>query len=103
MYELPNEIIKNIYKYDENIVNKNVFDKMIEGLNKKRIIQFIKYNVIDDNKYIYSFECKISRMYIMDLLGDDDFIKYTDYDERLDSYGSSKELMRRTSIKYEKF
>ena len=100
-YELPNEIIKNIYKYDDNMINKKIYNKVIEDLNKKRIIQFIKYNVIDDNKYIYSFETKISRMYIMEILGDDDFIKYTDYEEILDSYGSSKELMRRNSSKLE--
>ena len=100
-YELPSEIINNIYKYDDNMINKSLYNKVIEDLNKKRIIQFIKYNVIDDNKYVYSFESKISRMYIMDLLGDDDFLKYTDYQEILDSYGSSKELMRRNSSKYE--
>ena len=98
-YELPNKIINNIYKYDDNIINKSLYNKVIEDLNKKRIIQFIKYNVIDDNKYVYSFESKISRMYIMDLLGNDDFLKYTDYEEKLDNYGPYKELMR-TSRKY---
>ena len=100
-YELPTEIINNIYKYDDNIINKKIYNKVIEDLNKKRIIQFIKYNVIDDNKYVYSYESKISRMYIMEILGDDDFIKYTDYEEKLDSYGSYKELMRRNSSKLE--
>ena len=50
---LPNEIKDNIYKYDDNIVNKNKFDKVIEELNKKRIIEFVKYNIFDDDKYIY--------------------------------------------------
>ena len=101
LYELPNEIIKNIYKYDDNIVNKNMFNKVIEELNKKRILQFIKYNVIDDNKYICSCENKISRMYLMDLLGNEDFYKYTDYNEKLNDWGTYKELMRRTSNKFE--
>jgi len=99
--ELPNEIKDNIYKYDDNIVNKNKFDKVIEELNKKRIIQFVKYNVFDDDKYIYSVESKISRMYLMDLLGNEDFYKYTDYNEKLENYGSYKDLMARNSSKYE--
>ena len=48
--ELPNEIKDNIYKYDDNIVNKNNFDKVIEELSKKRIIQFIKLNYINDKE-----------------------------------------------------
>jgi len=97
-YELPNEIINNIYKYDDNIVNKKNFDKVIEELSKQRIIQFIKYNVIDDNKTLNG-ESKISRMYLMDLLSNDDFLKYTDYNEKLENYGTYKELMR-TANKY---
>ena len=96
--ELPNEIKDNIYKYDDNIVNKNKYDKVIEELNKKRIIEFIKYNVIDDNKTLNG-ESKISRMYLMDLLSNDDFLKYTDYNEKLENYGTYKELMR-TADKY---
>ena len=99
LYELPNEIIKNVYKFDDNIVNKNKFDKVIHQLNKTRIIEFVKYNIFDDNKTLYG-DCKVSRMYIMDLLGDDDFIKYTDYNEKLDNYGTYKELMK-SSNKYE--
>ena len=77
----------------------NKFDKVIEELNKKRIIQFIKFNVIDDNKTLNG-DSKISRMYIMDLLSNDDFLKYTDYNEKLENYGTYKELMR-TANKYE--
>ena len=40
-------------------------------------------------------------MYLMDLLGNEDFYKYTDYYEKLENYGSYKELMARNSSKYE--
>jgi len=40
-------------------------------------------------------------MYLMDLLSNDDFFKYTDYNEKLNEWGEHKEMMARNSSKYE--
>jgi hypothetical protein len=93
--------LKNIiYSFDDNIVNKNKFHKVIEELNKKRIIEFIKYNLFDDNRKIKSYENKRSRLYLMDLLSNDDFFKYTDYeDQRV--WWTHTDLITTTTSKYE--
>ncbi len=100
-YELPDNIKTIIYNYDDNEYNKTIYKDVLKELNKKQIIKFIEYNIMIDNKNIYNFETKISRMYLMDILSDEHFFKYTDYYEKLNEWGKHKEFMARNSSKYE--
>ena len=100
-YELPDNIKTIIYKYDDNEYNKGLYNEVLKELNKKQIIKFIEYNIMIDNKNIKHFENKISRMFLMDLLSNEDFFKYTDYNEKLNEWGEHKEIMARNSRKYE--
>ena len=100
-YELPDNIKTIIYKYDDNEYNKGLYNEVLKELNKKQIIKFIEYNIMIDNKNVYHFENKISRMFLMDLLSDEHFFKFTDYNEKLNEWGKHKEMMARNSRKYE--
>ena len=100
VYYLPDNIRNLIYTFDDNENNKKLYNKVVRELNKKRIIEFINYNIFIDNKIICNCKDKISRMYLMDILRTDDLLKYTDYNERLNDWGSYKEIMAKSS-KYE--
>lgn len=99
-YKLTDNIRNLIYTFDDNENNKKLYNKVVMELNKKRIIEFINYNIFIDNRIICNCKGKISRMYLMDILRTDDLLKYTDYNERLNDWGSYKEIMAESS-KYE--
>jgi len=80
---LDDNLKELIYEYDGNDYNRNVFNKVIQELNMKRLKDFIKYNIFIDTKYICWDKSKISRIYIMDMIRNDDFKKYTDYNTKL--------------------
>ena len=85
---LQNEIIDLIYEFDDNEYNKSLFNKVIVELNKKRFIQFITYTLFDDNKCICNCKRKISKVYIMDMMDNNniDNDKYADYDIQLNQW-----------------
>ena len=88
-----------IYSYDGNDYNKLLFNKVTQELNLKRLKDFIKYNIFEDNKYICWEKSKVSRIYIMDMIKDEDFKKYTDYNMRL---SEKNEFMKNAEQLYHK-
>ena len=78
MNPLNDNIKSLIYEYDGNDYNKYLFNKVIQELNLKRLNDFIKYNIYIDNKYLCSFQTKTSRIYIMDMLRNEDCYTYRD-------------------------
>ena len=92
---LNDDLITLIYEYDGNEYNKFLYNKVIQELNLKRFNQFIKYNIFKDNKVICNCTSKTSRIYIMDMIAKEDFLKYTDYEIRLNEWDGYIETVKR--------
>lgn len=87
MYKILNdELINLIYSYSDNEHNKKAFNQVIQQLNLKRLMDFIKYNIFEDDEYIQYTATKISRVYIIDMLSYEDIPKYTDYNDGLNRW-----------------
>ena len=86
MNKINDDVKRLIYEYEGNEYNKATFNKVIEELNLKRLTDFMKYNIFDDTKYIGTGKYKTSRIYIMDMIDQNDIVKYTDYNKQLSGF-----------------